>query len=1193
MAEENHKRHSLFSIVQNQTRETTQESYKRVGAWFLGSCGENADLMGNLVTASLSEHANFRKTYFNDPPYIDTDIKSSQEYKTACNNLENARKELSQKLHDSVPFFSERYQAHMNWDTVLPANVGYITAMMYNQNNVATEGGPQTCALEKEVGEQLCSLMGFAKEFVVNTNNNPIKVNPWGHITADGTIANLESMWVARNLKFYPLAVKEALFCYRKNELAEAYNKLKVTVYEAEGNPPMMVLITKPLVACTTWQLLNLLPDEVSCLAENIIHYCPQYKETGIDKFLTPFLIQNKGLMYYTQTYPEIKSMRVFVPATNHYSWPKSGTVLGLGQDSVVGIPVDNNCRMDINILRNQLLECAQNKIPVLMVVGVIGSTEEGVVDNLEGILKLRKETISGSYQFNGLNFLIHCDAAWGGYLRTMMINPKTDNAEVVQAEFVADVPLSSYAQKQYALLQMADTLTVDPHKAGFIPYPAGSLCYRNGFMRYFITFNAAYIHSDKNLNMGIFGLEGSKPGAAAAAVWMAHRTIPLDNGGYGLILGECAFSAKLYYCYWLTLAGDSDVFRIESLVPLPEKITGFQGQTLATGKADIIRYIRNNIIGKTNEQLAKNPDLIAVLQQIGSDVLINSFVVNFKNKDGRWNTDLSKLNTLNNNLLKKFSITTPEKAHEKNTPFIITSSNLTNQNYKVPLTRIGKELGITIPDEQSMTFIINTILHPWPTTNGFINTIMSLFKQEVLNQIKTLQTAETLQQLVMEAVATDRVAAIPSDATARPARWYNLNNSYAGYAKADKNGNELFYWFFESQTKPTEQTPLVLWLNGGPGASSLAGLFLENGPFTMGSDGMLTPNSYSWNTKTHLIYWDQPVGTGFSTKKPNTYVKTETELARQFVNALQDFYAKHPEYRNNPLYLTGESYAGKYLPYIATEITTRNKTGNELKIHLHGIAIGDGWMYPEKQTLDQIEYAYMLGLVDANQKRLALEQFEQFSVDLKKGDMKQAFTDGTKVSSTLTACGGGENIYDVRSWSDASLQPLRNYLGSPLVKQAIHVPQEVVWSFEDAAGPVSDNLINDMMASVTAVIPPLVDIQSNGKPVYQLLFYTGNFDMSCGFSGTEQILRNMNWSGKESWAKLKRQVWYTTDSNNKRVTQGCIKRLANLMQIEVPMSGHQVPLYQPKISQDMLHAWIFNEAFKTYDPLSEQAKAE
>jgi vitellogenic carboxypeptidase-like protein len=75
---------------------------------------------------------------------------------------------------------------------------------------------------------------------------------------------------------------------------------------------------------------------------------------------------------------------------------------------------------------------------------------------------------------------------------------------------FVPDLPLSEYAQKQYRALSETDTVTIDPHKAGFVPYPAGSLCYRNGLLRYLITFNADYIHSKEDLNMGIFGVEGS-----------------------------------------------------------------------------------------------------------------------------------------------------------------------------------------------------------------------------------------------------------------------------------------------------------------------------------------------------------------------------------------------------------------------------------------------------------------------------------------------------------------------------------------------------------------------------------------------------------------------------------------------------------------------------------------------------------
>jgi vitellogenic carboxypeptidase-like protein len=64
--------------------------------------------------------------------------------------------DLMKRLHSSIPFFSPRYQAHMNWDTVLPGSLGYMAAILYNQNNVATEASPVTSKLEKEVGEQLC-----------------------------------------------------------------------------------------------------------------------------------------------------------------------------------------------------------------------------------------------------------------------------------------------------------------------------------------------------------------------------------------------------------------------------------------------------------------------------------------------------------------------------------------------------------------------------------------------------------------------------------------------------------------------------------------------------------------------------------------------------------------------------------------------------------------------------------------------------------------------------------------------------------------------------------------------------------------------------------------------------------------------------------------------------------------------------
>ena len=124
-----------------------------------------------------------------------------------------------------------------------------------------------------------------------------------------------------------------------------------------------------------------------------------------------------------------------------------------------------------------------------------------------------------------GLNFSVHADAAWGGYFCSM-IRDECRGARMLATGFVPELYLSTYVSKQLSMLKHCDTITIDPHKSGFCPYPAGAICYRDKTMNSFlqITTGAVYYHGD--MTLGDIGIEGSKPGAAAAGVMLANRVM-------------------------------------------------------------------------------------------------------------------------------------------------------------------------------------------------------------------------------------------------------------------------------------------------------------------------------------------------------------------------------------------------------------------------------------------------------------------------------------------------------------------------------------------------------------------------------------------------------------------------------------------------------------------------------------------
>jgi cathepsin A (carboxypeptidase C) len=158
----------------------------------------------------------------------------------------------------------------------------------------------------------------------------------------------------------------------------------------------------------------------------------------------------------------------------------------------------------------------------------------------------------------------------------------------------------------------------------------------------------------------------------------------------------------------------------------------------------------------------------------------------------------------------------------------------------------------------------------------------------------------------------------------------------YSGYLDDDENDKHLFYWFFESRNDP-KNDPVVLWLNGGPGCSSLTGLFMELGPSSITKDKKVKYNPYSWNANASFIFLDQPVNVGFSYSGSAV---TNTVAAGKDVYALLTlFFKQFPEYATQGFHITGESYAGHYIPVFTSEILS-HKNRN---INLKSIAIGNG----------------------------------------------------------------------------------------------------------------------------------------------------------------------------------------------------------------------------------------------------------
>ncbi|CAL9069196.1 unnamed protein product [Musa banksii] len=411
----------------------------------------------------------------------------------------------------------------------------------------------------------------------------------------------------------------------------------------------------------------------------------------------------------------------------------------------------------------------------------------------------------------------------------------------------------------------------------------------------------------------------------------------------------------------------------------------------------------------------------------------------------------------------------------------------------------------------------------------------------------------------------------------------------YAGYVSVSEH-RSLFYWFFEAMEAPATK-PLVLWLNGGPGCSSVAGgAISEVGPFLVTDEGSgLRFNPYAWNKgkrdtvivpsfhDTHvlhcssianLLFLDSPVGVGFSYSDSSSDAKNlNDQITAEDTHAfLIYWFLKHPDFKSQELYLVGESYAGHYAPQLAEVIDERNKGAKDSYINLKGLMIGNPLIDVEEELrIATIDFAWKNGYISDNLYQAA-----------------------TTACTPVPGSNCPELVYEVEdSFSDimfgiysptcSKFNTIKNEIGSGLATEATGYDPcstdnaEVYLSREDVQRALHANLTrlpypysfcsmdvhNAYNQTVPTVLPLLRKLIDAG---YRMWIYSGDTDGRVTIPVMRRSINKMNLSEKawDKWGGWKK--WYY----EAQVAGWMVEYTEGLTFITVRGAGHMVPAFSP-----------------------------
>ncbi|KAL1565411.1 Serine carboxypeptidase-like 34 [Salvia divinorum] len=433
-----------------------------------------------------------------------------------------------------------------------------------------------------------------------------------------------------------------------------------------------------------------------------------------------------------------------------------------------------------------------------------------------------------------------------------------------------------------------------------------------------------------------------------------------------------------------------------------------------------------------------------------------------------------------------------------------------------------------------------------------------------------------------------DRVAALPG----QPAVSFE---QYAGYVTVNEShGRALFYWFFEATENP-QNKPLLLFLSGGPGCSSIGyGQSQELGPFfPQKGKPELKLNDYAWNTAANLLFLESPVGVGFSYTNTSSDLKDhigDTITALDSHNFLLGWFQRFPQFKSHEFYIAGDSYAGHYVPQLAELIIESNKKTSDDHINLKGIMIGNPAIDSETDQSGMIDYAWHHAVISdglyeeitkncnfklQNVSENCNSSFQKYvevyniidmyslytpkCVDSNYTTMSESYSHLKGVSPKYTSLDGRALAwYDPCAWIYTN-----KYFNRADVQQALHANvTNIPYSWLHCSGSLqykSDDI-------AFSILPTLRRIIASNLRVW---IYSGDTDGVVPVTSTRYALRKLKLDIVEDWTP-----WYT---DNKQVG-GWRVEYEGLTFVTVRGAGHLVPTFKPREALQIFNYFLKNE---------------